>query len=48
VAQAFVGPVVIVHQPLIKQVLELADAVAGVFLGVGAAAGDVGSGVAGL
>ncbi|MET9819849.1 hypothetical protein [Streptomyces sp. NPDC006355] len=47
VAQAFVGPVVVVHQPLIKQVLQLGDAVAGVFLGVGAAAGDVAAGVAG-
>ncbi|MGW7200260.1 hypothetical protein [Streptomyces chryseus] len=47
VAQAFVGPVVVVHQPLIKQVLQLGDAVAGVFFGVGAAAGDVGAGVAG-
>lgn len=47
VAQPFVGPVVVVHQPLIEEVLELGDAVAGVFLGVGAAAGDVGSGVAG-
>ncbi|GHJ26965.1 hypothetical protein TPA0910_13980 [Streptomyces hygroscopicus subsp. sporocinereus] len=35
------------HQPFVEEVLELGDAVAGVLFGVGAAAGDVGAGVAG-
>lgn len=41
------GPVVVVHQPFIEEVLQLGDAVAGFVFGVAAAAGDVGSGVAG-
>lgn len=47
VAQPFVGPVGVVHQPLIEQVLQLGDAEAGLGFGVRSAAGDVGSGVAG-
>ncbi|MER5905090.1 hypothetical protein ABT150_34265 [Streptomyces mirabilis] len=46
-AQAFVGAVVVVDQPFVEEVLQVGDAVAGFLFGVGAAAGDVGSGVAG-